>query len=120
MELHVSEVLRYRESAQAVACVVEISGSEDITKHNVENHVNGIGPESVCVCPDGVGLTCQAYPAGPLSGSDSTGGCTPARPAARTTIAADSAQTLLLDKVIKTQTKQTILNQSTFWHVDCN
>lgn len=52
----------------------------------------------VCVCPDGVGLTCQAYPAGPLSGSDSTGGCTPARPAARTTIAADSAQTLLFDK----------------------
>lgn len=50
MELHVSEVLRYRESAQAVTRVVEISGSEDGTKHNVENPVNGIGPESVCVC----------------------------------------------------------------------
>lgn len=48
-----------------------------------------------CVCPDGVGLTCRAYPGGPLLGSDSTGGCTPARPAARTSSAADSARTLL-------------------------
>lgn len=50
MELHVSEVLRYGESAQAVTRVVEISGSEDGTKHDVENRVNGTGPESVCVC----------------------------------------------------------------------
>lgn len=49
----------------------------------------------VCVCPDGVELTCLAYPGGPLLGSDSTGGCTPARPAARTSSAADSARTLL-------------------------
>ena len=49
----------------------------------------------VCVCPDGVELTCQAYPGGPLLGSDSTGGCTPAGPAARTSTAADSARTLL-------------------------
>lgn len=49
----------------------------------------------VCVCPDGVELTCQAYPGAPLLGSDSTGGCTPARPAARTSSAADSARTLL-------------------------
>lgn len=50
MELHVPEVLRYRESTQAVTRVVEISGSEDRTKHNVENRVNGSGPESVCMC----------------------------------------------------------------------
>ncbi len=54
---------------------------------------------SVCVCPDGVGLTCRAYPGGPLSGSDSTGGCTPARPAAQTSTAADSAPTLLRKKL---------------------
>lgn len=105
VERHVSKVLGYRESAQAVARVVEISGSGDRIRHNKEhvgNHVSGIWLESghgwvgVCVCPDGVGLTCQAYPAGPLLGSDSTGGCTPARPAAQTSIAADSAQTPLL------------------------
>lgn len=125
MELYVSKVLRYRESAQAVTRVVEISGSEDRVHHNgehAENRVNGICLESVCVCPDGVGLTCQAYPAGPLSGSDSTKGCTPVRPAARTSIAADSAQTLLLskEKVNKTQNKQMSPDLTTFWCVDCN
>lgn len=49
----------------------------------------------MCVCSDGVVLTCQAYPEGLLLGSDSTGGCTPARPAAQTSTAADSALTLL-------------------------
>lgn len=97
MQRHVSKVLGYGESAQAVARVVEISGSGGGIHHNhqhVENRVDGIWLE--CVCPDGVGLTCQAYPAGPLLGSDSTEGCTPARPAAQTSTAADSAQTLLL------------------------
>ena len=55
----------------------------------------------VCVCPDGVGLTCQAYPGGPLLGSDSTGECTPARPAARTSTAADSAPSLLHKKCLE-------------------
>lgn len=125
MELYVPKVLRYRESAQAVTRVVEISGSEDRVHHNGEhagNRVNGICHESMCVCPDGVGLTCQAYPEGPLSGSDSTKGCTPARPAARTSIAADSAQTLLLrkEKVNKTEFKTMSLDLTTFWCADCN
>lgn len=57
MERHVSKVLGYRESAQAVTRVVEISGSEDRIRHNKEHvgdHVNGIwlesGHEFVCVC----------------------------------------------------------------------
>lgn len=104
MQCHVSKVLGHGESAQAVARVVEISGSE--RRNTPQSRACGkpcpwhlAGERArvcVCVCPDGVGLTCQAYPAGPLLGSDSTEGCTPARPAAQTSIAADSAQTLLL------------------------
>lgn len=52
MERHVSKVLGYRESAQAVTRVVEISGSEDRIHPN--KHVSGIWMESVhgcmCVC----------------------------------------------------------------------
>lgn len=57
VELHVSKVLGYRESAQAVTRVVEISGPEDRIHHNnehVQNHGFGIWLESVhgfvCVC----------------------------------------------------------------------
>lgn len=59
MDLHVSEVLCYGKSAQAVTRVVEISGSKQ-TKTGVqvepcESHLTAV---CVCVCPDGVGLTC--------------------------------------------------------------
>lgn len=57
MELHAPKVLRYRESAQAVARVVEISGSESRAHHNnqrAKNHVDSIWLGSVrahvCVC----------------------------------------------------------------------
>lgn len=57
MQRHVSKVLGYGESAQAVARVVEISGPEDGIHHNhehVENRVDGIWLENmhgcVCVC----------------------------------------------------------------------
>lgn len=52
MELYVSKMLRYRESAQAVTRVVEISGSEDRVHHNgehAENRVNSICLETACV-----------------------------------------------------------------------
>lgn len=39
MEVHVSKVLRYREAAQAVTRVVEVSGSGHATKNGV-NHVH--------------------------------------------------------------------------------
>lgn len=101
MVVHVPKVLCYGEAAEAVTRVVKISGpghtktikqGSDVKMLRMSKAVQIC---SVCVRSDGVVLTCQAYPEGLLLGSDSTGGCTPARPAAQTSTAADSALTLL-------------------------
>lgn len=101
MVVHVPKVLCYGEAAEAVTRVVKISGPGHTKTIKQGSDVKTLRMSkavqicSVCVCSDGVVLTCQAYPEGLLLGFDSTGGCTPARPAAQTSTAADSALTLL-------------------------
>lgn len=101
MVVHVPKVLCYGEAAEAVTRVVKISGPGHTKTIKQGSDVKTLRMSkavqicSVCVCSDGVVLTCQAYQEGLLLGSDSTGGCTPARPAAQTSTAADSALTLL-------------------------
>lgn len=71
----------------------------------------------VCVCPDGVVLTCQAYPEAPLLGFDSTGGCTPARPAGQTSTAADSTLTLLHKHQLVKHKFRDNINQNALQHI---
>lgn len=107
MEVHVSKVLCYGEAAQTVTRVVEVSGSGHTNTSMVRMSESRTKPTRQCevwpafvgLWPDGAVLTCQVYPEGPRLDSDSTGGCTPARPAAQTSTAADSAPSLLHAKI---------------------